>query len=190
MKINKNESIDQLKEIIKARKAPEFNFITTDRIWLWKVQIRGDSDKELTKLMLRKEDQLLPTRKISSYFPEEPFDEHIHIIIKPLTPYMSLDLVYKMGLLNEGDSVEYSERDHNYKATLHGCYLCYKDRKFRTFTEFIRAARKLKLGEQLQPYYFYKLKINGMTYWEVREKIYKMIFCNENEGDLFALILF
>ena len=129
------------RKLLRQKKAPEFNLFAASRIRLWKVQIRGDSDDELTKLMLRKEDQLLPTRKISSYFPEEPLDEHIHIIVKPPTPHISFELVYKMGLLNEGDSVEYVEKDHNYKATLYESYLCYKDKKFHTFTEFIRAAR-------------------------------------------------
>ena len=46
MKIDKNESIGQLKEVIKVKKTPEFNFFAADRVSL---QIRGDtSDKELT----------------------------------------------------------------------------------------------------------------------------------------------
>ncbi|RGB28765.1 hypothetical protein C1646_672972 [Rhizophagus diaphanus] len=65
------------------KKTPEFNFFAVDRVSLWKVQIRGDSDEELNKLKLRKEDQLLSTRKISSYFTEKPLEGYIHIIIKP-----------------------------------------------------------------------------------------------------------
>ncbi|RGB23273.1 hypothetical protein C1646_774763 [Rhizophagus diaphanus] len=91
-----------------------------NRISLWKVQIQGDSDEELNKLKLRKEDQPLLTRKISSYF-----------------------TVNRLKA-----------------ATLHGRYLCDKDEKYCTFTEFIQAAKKLKPSEPHFPYYCYNLKIN------------------------------
>ncbi|CAG8754857.1 2955_t:CDS:1, partial [Funneliformis mosseae] len=110
LKINQNESIGQLKEVIKVKKTSEFNFFTANQIRLWKIQIQGDSDKELTKLMLYKEEQLLPTRKVSSYFSEKPLDEYIHIIIKLPTPHITFDQVYKMGLLKKGDIVEYLEK--------------------------------------------------------------------------------
>ncbi|PKY49939.1 hypothetical protein RhiirA4_466122 [Rhizophagus irregularis] len=65
------------------KKTPEFNFFAVDQVSLWKVQIRGDSDEELNKLKPRKEDQLLSTREISSYFTEKPLEGYILIIIKP-----------------------------------------------------------------------------------------------------------
>jgi hypothetical protein len=71
-----------------------------------------------------------------------------------------------MGLLNEGNSIEYTEKSCNYKVTLHRGYLCNKDRKYRIFTEFMRAARELKPGEQPSLLLF---KINDTTYREVRD---------------------
>ncbi|CAG8618504.1 15720_t:CDS:2 [Acaulospora morrowiae] len=89
-----------------------------------------------------------------------------------------------MRLLNEGDDVEYLEKNLYYKATLHGGYLCDKDRKYHTFMEFIRAAKKLKPSDQPSSCFFYNLKINGMTYTEVRDKIYKLIFCEDDDTSL------
>ncbi|CAG8711726.1 12634_t:CDS:2 [Funneliformis mosseae] len=155
LKIDQNESIGQLKEVIKVKKTSESNFFAANRIQLWKIQIQGDSDKELTKLILYKEEQLLLTRKVSSYFSEKPLDERYCRI---------------------------SRKDFYYKATLRGCCLYCGDRQFSTFTKFIQTARK-KLDEQLKSYHFHELIINGMTYLEVCEKIYKMIFCNYDEVD-------
>jgi len=117
-------------------------------------------------------------------------DGYIHIIVKPPIPHLKFDFVCKVGLLNEGDDVEYLEKNRYYKVTLHEGYLCNKDGKYNTFTEFLRAARKLNPSEQVSSYYFYNLKINGITYSEVRDKIYKLIFCNHIEGNLFTMIIF
>jgi hypothetical protein len=115
-------------------------------------------------------------RKISSYFTDKPLDKHIHIVVKP--PKLirfSLELTRKAGLLNEGGSVEYLGKDYIYKATLHEGCLCTEDGKCFSFIEFIRVAGRLKPDEILTHYDFQNLKINGMTYWEIRDKIYKFV---------------
>src|SRR5436305_6577620 len=71
LSINRNENIGQLKKAIKAKKIPEFNFFDADRLKIWKVQIRADNDKELNKLTLHNNGQLLAGRKISSYFTDK-----------------------------------------------------------------------------------------------------------------------
>jgi hypothetical protein len=176
LSINKHENIGQLKKAIKAKKMPEFNFFDADRLKLWKVQIRDDNNKELNKLTLHNNDQLLAKRKISSYFTDKPLDKHIHIVVKsPKLIHISLELILEAGLLNEGESVEYLGKDYIYKATLRDSCLCTKDGKYFSFIEFIRVARRLKPDETLTPYDFHSLRINGMTYREVRDKIYKFV---------------
>ncbi|CAG8518905.1 356_t:CDS:2 [Paraglomus brasilianum] len=176
LSINRNENIGQLKKAIKAKKIPEFNFFDADRLKIWKVQIRADNDKEPNKLTLHNNDQLLASRKISSYFTDKPLDKHIHIVVKPpKLIHISLNLVLEVGLLNEGGSVEYLGRDRIYKATLRESCLCTKDGKYSSFIEFIRVARRLKPDETPIPYDFHSLRINNMTYQEVRDKIYKFV---------------
>ncbi|CAI2163856.1 4861_t:CDS:2, partial [Funneliformis geosporum] len=72
-------------------------------------------------------------------------------------------------LLSEGDSVEYLGKSCNYKATIREGRLCIKDQIYHSFTEFIRAARKLKQNEKPSYLDFQNLKINDMAYWEQDE---------------------
>ena len=134
LSINRNENISQLKKAIKAKKMPEFNFFDADRLKLWKVQIRDDNDKEINKLTLHNNDQLLARRKISSYFTDKLFDKLIHIVVKPpKLIHISLELILEAGLLNEGEGVEYLGIDCIYKATLREGCLCTKDGKYFSF---------------------------------------------------------
>ncbi|CAB4413213.1 unnamed protein product [Rhizophagus irregularis] len=150
---------------------------------LWKVQVHDVV--ELNKLTFRDYDQLLARRKISSYFTDKPLDNHIHIVVKPpKLIHFSLELALKAGFLNEEGNVEYLGKDCIYKATLREDCLCTKDGKYRSFIEFIRVARGLKPDEIPTLYDFHSLIINGMTYWEVRDKIYKFI-SYKNEDNLF-----
>ncbi|CAG8607159.1 3281_t:CDS:2 [Diversispora eburnea] len=86
-----------------------------------------------------------------------------------------------MGLLSEGGIVEYLDEDCIHKATLREGCLYTKDGKYHSFAEFIRATRKLKPKEKVRPNDFHNLKINDMTYWEVREKLYKLYFDQDEE---------
>ncbi|CAB5199226.1 unnamed protein product [Rhizophagus irregularis] len=115
-------------------------------------------------------------RKISSYFTDKPLDKHIHIVVKPpKLIHFSLELVLEAGLLNERESVEYLSGDRIYKATLRESCLCTEDGKYFSFIEFIRVARRLKSDETPAPYDFQNLRINNITYQEVRDKIYKFV---------------
>ncbi|POG67373.1 hypothetical protein GLOIN_2v1779513 [Rhizophagus irregularis DAOM 181602=DAOM 197198] len=90
----------------------------------------------------------------------------------------------KVTFLNEKGNVEYLGKDYIYKATLREDCLCTKDGKYCLFIEFIRVARGLKPNEIPTFYDFHSLIINGMTYWEVCDKIYKFI-SYKNEDNLF-----
>jgi hypothetical protein len=193
IEIDRNKNINQLKEAIKEKKRAEFHSVDSEKFKIWKVQIR-ESSGGLDDLILHDGDQLREgTRKISSYFTDEPLCDHIHIIIKPPLPPFKFSLIRNMGLLSEGGIVEYLDEDCIHKATLREGCLYTKDGKYHSFAEFIRATRKLKPKEKVRPNDFHNLKINDMTYWEVREKLYKLYFDQgeeEGEGNLILLIFF
>ena len=80
--INKDQYVDHLKKAIKAKKQNDFASVDAYKLKLWKVEIPGDHDDQLRNLSLEDSDQLLPTRKISNYFPDSPPEEHIYVIVK------------------------------------------------------------------------------------------------------------
>ena len=82
VKISRDEPISELKDAIKAKKAPEFDNFPADRLKLWKKEIPDDQDDLLSNLTLNDGDELLATKKISKYFPDSPPEEHIHVIVK------------------------------------------------------------------------------------------------------------
>ena len=94
VKISRDEPISELKDAIKAKKAPEFDNFPADKLKLWKVTIPGDQDDQLRNLILQDGDELLAIRKISKYFPDSPPEEHIHVIVK--LPRKCLEVWYSL----------------------------------------------------------------------------------------------
>ena len=85
--IDKSKTISYLKELIKAKKTPEFDDVATDKLTLWRVNIRDDDNDGIQQLVLKNNDithvsEMLPTRKIEKYFPDTPSDEHVHVVIE------------------------------------------------------------------------------------------------------------
>ena len=81
MDINTSSLVHQLKKAIRDEKAPEFNGFSPDKLRLWKVNV-CDNDGESTSLFPQQEhEELQATKKIENYFPEEPAEEQIHIIV-------------------------------------------------------------------------------------------------------------
>ncbi|RHZ65760.1 hypothetical protein Glove_311g19 [Diversispora epigaea] len=187
--INRNETIVRLKEVIKEKKLKSYGF-NAQKLKLWKVQIRIDSDEEIELHDV----QLIQMGTISSYFTDELLCKYIHIIVRPPTPPVKFDLVCNLRLLKEGGTVEYVDKNCNLKATLCEGLLCTKDEKYSSFTEFIRAATGLKPNEKPNPFDFCNLKINNMTYEEVRDLIYKLRYSeqydSESEGNLLVTYFF
>ena len=79
-----------LKKAIKEEKPNNFHSIDADQLILWKVSLPLDSsiDKVLKQLVLEDNvtkgiQKLLPVKKLSSYFTNEPAEEHLHIIVEP-----------------------------------------------------------------------------------------------------------
>ncbi|CAB4418757.1 unnamed protein product [Rhizophagus irregularis] len=81
--IDGNSLVGDLKKVIKAEKAPEFDHFPADKLKLWKVEIGDDRDDLLSNLTLQDQPELLATKKISKYFPDSPAEECIHVIVEP-----------------------------------------------------------------------------------------------------------
>ncbi|PKY30164.1 hypothetical protein RhiirB3_447111 [Rhizophagus irregularis] len=75
--------VGDLKDAIKAKKAPVFDNFPADELRLWKVEIGDDRDDLLRNLTLQDQPELLATKKISKYFPVSPAEECIHVIVEP-----------------------------------------------------------------------------------------------------------
>jgi len=103
--IEKDKSISRLKDVIKAKKAPEFDNFPADKLKLWKVEIPDDHDDPLNNLSLQDQPELLAIKKILKYFPDSPSEEHIHVLVKsPVTTTTSNReqvLLNRIALLEE-----------------------------------------------------------------------------------------
>jgi len=82
--ISRDETVGDLKDVIKAKKAPYFNDFPADHLKLWFANIPADLDDQINSLPWPNSIQLLPIKKVSYYFSNdnEPLDEHIHVIIE------------------------------------------------------------------------------------------------------------
>lgn len=56
---------------------------------MWKVEISIDENdnNEFNELVLRDNDELLPAKRIKTYFTNNPLDDHIHIIVSSPNPF-------------------------------------------------------------------------------------------------------
>ena len=92
--IDGNSLVGDLKDAIKAKKAPEFDNFPADRLKLWKVMIPGDQDDQLRNLILQDSDELLAINDIGDYWPTTPPKKHIHVIVK--LPRKCLEFWYSL----------------------------------------------------------------------------------------------
>ncbi|CAG8597256.1 7978_t:CDS:2 [Ambispora leptoticha] len=90
VKIDRDETISELKEIIKTKKQNAFYNVDANELVLWKVNVSLDKQDDTLlknasvtdlKTVLNGE-KLLPLFKIRKAFPNEPDDEHIHVIVQ------------------------------------------------------------------------------------------------------------
>jgi hypothetical protein len=83
--IEKNKSVYALQNTIKEVNKHTFSKVDAKDLSLWKINIitTGKRKKE-TKPTLQKSNvvKMLSMKKISRYFPDNPLDEHIHIIVE------------------------------------------------------------------------------------------------------------
>ncbi|RGB36677.1 hypothetical protein C1646_666780 [Rhizophagus diaphanus] len=82
--IDKGQFVGDLKEVIKAKKAPEFDNFPADKLKLWKVEIGGDHlDDPLKNLTLNDNNELSAINEIGDYWTEKPPKKHIHVLVEP-----------------------------------------------------------------------------------------------------------
>jgi hypothetical protein len=84
--IARSRTVGTLKDLIKQKKHPEFVDLAADKLNLWGVSIPLDNnaDNTLKQLVLRDDEakgiqKLLPAKRLSSYFSDEPAEEHVHV---------------------------------------------------------------------------------------------------------------
>ena len=80
--IGVNETIDDLKELIKNKNAPDLNDINPVKLKLWRAEIPDDQEIDFSSLA--PEDELKPTRRINRYWEATPPEEHVHVLVKLL----------------------------------------------------------------------------------------------------------
>jgi hypothetical protein len=89
IKTPSNNTVDDLKNLIKTRKSPEFDDVAADKLKLWRVSI-PITDEDEVPIVLNSFDEkkkLGPATRLSRVFPEDPPEETIHIIVqRPLLP--------------------------------------------------------------------------------------------------------
>ncbi|KAF9089137.1 hypothetical protein BGX23_006905 [Mortierella sp. AD031] len=89
IKIPLNDTVDDLKNFIKAKKTPEFDDIAADKLTLWCVSVAiTDDDEELPISLdsLNEKKKLGPATRLSKVFPEDLPDETINIIVQRRPP--------------------------------------------------------------------------------------------------------
>ncbi|KAF9216903.1 hypothetical protein BGZ59_007536 [Podila verticillata] len=86
VKLSTDDSIGELRKLIKTEKAPEFDDIATNKLTLWRVSIPiTDDDNEIPILLntvTSDKKTLGPATRLSKVFPEELPEETVHIIVQ------------------------------------------------------------------------------------------------------------
>ncbi|KAG0349895.1 hypothetical protein BG005_010571 [Podila minutissima] len=73
IKIPSSDTVDDLKDQIKTKKAPEFDDIAADKLALWRVSIKDDSDDDIPSELdsVPEKRRLKVTTKLSKAFETE-----------------------------------------------------------------------------------------------------------------------
>ncbi|KAF9182559.1 hypothetical protein BGZ51_004679 [Haplosporangium sp. Z 767] len=85
VKLDINSDVSDLKKLIKAEKAPEFDDIAADRLKLWRVTIpivAGNIHKAVVLNKIDSKTELVPTDEIPEAFKKTPPKKSVHIIIE------------------------------------------------------------------------------------------------------------
>ncbi|KAF9922893.1 hypothetical protein BGZ67_010221, partial [Mortierella alpina] len=87
VKVSSSDTVDDLKELIKNKKAPEFDDIAVDRLTLWRVSIPMTRDNDELPILFNniskeEKEKLHPADDLSDIFDEKPPKKTIHIIVQ------------------------------------------------------------------------------------------------------------
>ncbi|CAG8669900.1 11133_t:CDS:1, partial [Paraglomus occultum] len=80
--ISREETVGDLKDAIKAKKAPYFNDFPADHLKLWLANIPVDRDDLIQNQTLQDNNQLPATNDIEDHWTDTPLKKHIHIIVE------------------------------------------------------------------------------------------------------------
>ena len=96
VEISRTKNVGHLKNTIKEKKKPLFDYVPADALVLWQVSlpVDDDFDKQLERLNLTNERSLLPVKKLGTLFSDEMIEENVHIIVKrpPPSEFICLSL--------------------------------------------------------------------------------------------------
>ena len=84
--IHDDQTVDDLEDAIKCKKANDINDIDADELTLHQVLIRDDGNltSELSGKKFDSGKALRPTKKLSGVFPNGAVEDHLHIVaLKP-----------------------------------------------------------------------------------------------------------
>ncbi|KAF9581687.1 hypothetical protein BGW38_001202, partial [Lunasporangiospora selenospora] len=84
VEISPSKTVDYLKKLIKAEKAPEFDDFAADKLTLWRASVTIIDDDELPFLLgsLDEKKKLSPATRLSKLFAEESPEDTINIIVQ------------------------------------------------------------------------------------------------------------
>lgn len=86
VEIDNTKHVTCLKEYIKDKIYPKFENVSITDIKLWKVNISQDNETTIkgnsVKEFLKDGEKLTPISKVCEYFPNQPDDKRIHLIIQ------------------------------------------------------------------------------------------------------------
>jgi hypothetical protein len=84
IEIAERKTVGALKDAIKDKKEYAFPHVDADTLILWKVSIPVNQSltETLSKLDFVDEGSLLPVRRLSGVFSDQPEDEHLHIVVR------------------------------------------------------------------------------------------------------------
>ncbi|KAI7831186.1 hypothetical protein BC939DRAFT_499130 [Gamsiella multidivaricata] len=89
VKIPSDDTVGDLKELIKAKKAAAFNDIDANEITLWHVSILVVAIKNVFLDKIISKEKPFPTTRLSKVFPKDLPEEAIHIIVQRTQPELS-----------------------------------------------------------------------------------------------------
>jgi hypothetical protein len=84
VEIAERKTVGALRDAIKDKKRPAFDHVPADTLLLWKVSILVNQNltKNISKLDFIDESSLLPVKRLSKVFSDQPEDEHLHIVVR------------------------------------------------------------------------------------------------------------
>ncbi|KAF9343793.1 hypothetical protein BGX26_005195 [Mortierella sp. AD094] len=145
VKVSSADTVDDLKNLIKTKKTPEFDDIAADKITLWDVSIPvidDSDDSAITLDSFNVKKKLLPTTRLRKLFPEGSEDDVINIIVQrpPRAKDLDSEITFKLIIKGEKSKTLYWETIVN-TATLDDL----RDRIHGAFSDLNNSRRNIAI---------------------------------------------